>query len=106
MSKTNKIRINGSIIENEAMLMDEDRVQVGREVFTWQREGLKPCDVTKDTLWGERDCSDNHIETDKFEVDVEGVKDVALSIVEDHVEQEEVYSDTDSVVVEMVNLIV
>jgi len=108
MSKTNKIRINGSTIEKEAILIDEDRVQVGREVFIWQREGIEPCDVTKDTLWGEgeRECSDNHIETDKFEVDVEGAKDVALSIVQDHVEQEdEVYSDTDSVVVEMVNLI-
>jgi len=117
MSKTNKIRINGSTIERESVLMNGDRVQVGREVFIWQREGLKPCDVTKDTLWGENECSDNHIETEKLDVDVEGVKEkldvdvdgakeVALSIIQDHVELEgEVYSDTDSVVVEMVNFI-
>jgi len=106
MSKTNKIRINSSTIEKEAILRDEDRVQVGREVFIWQREGVKPCDITKDTMWGEIECSDNHIESDKFEVDVEVVKEVALSIIQDHVElEEEVYSDTDSVVVEMVNFI-
>ena len=106
MSKTNKVRINGSTVDKEAVLMDGDRVQIGREVFTWQMEGNRPCDVSKDTLWGEMELSDNYIDTEKLKVNLEGIKEMVLNNNQEHVEDEgEVFSDADSVVVEMVNFI-
>merc|ERR1712142_1310221 len=113
VSRTNKIRVNGLVRIGEVTLMHGDRIQIGREVFEWVRKGTNQVDVTEDTLWGENECSDNNIGKEKVEdfvdveVEFEGItNEIDLCINKGGVEMgEEIHSDADSVVVEMVNFI-
>ena len=40
-----------------ATLKEEDRVQVGREVLVWHREGGKLMEISQGSSWGEKDSS-------------------------------------------------
>ena len=60
VSKINNVRINGIIVNQVATLKERDRVQVGKEVLVWQREGGKHGeDKSEKTLWGEKDSPEN-----------------------------------------------
>ena len=53
---TNHIRINGKMVPSGQMatLKEEDRVQVGREVLVWHREGGKLMEISQGSSWGEK----------------------------------------------------
>jgi len=95
VSKTNKVRVNGTAVDEVAMLlMDGDRVQVGKEVFIWRND----CIDMNDTLCGEKKNSDIKIESNEINVEVKEFS-------KDNFGKQDVISDTESVVVEMVNFI-
>jgi len=114
---TNQVKINGKMIPSGQMvtLNEEDRVQVGRDVLVWHREGGKQMEeISQGSSWGEKDSSaeialeeDDDDEGEVFEDNV---------VANDYSTEQPSYnysnqvettasSDTDSVVVEMVNFI-
>ena len=111
VSQTNNIRINGVAVNKAVTLIDGDRIHVGREVMTWHREGAKQQEqVSEDTLWGEKDSSENCVVLDMGvcavveEKEIEAAHDRYLEYCGEEV-TEKVASDNESVVVEMVNFI-
>ena len=102
VSKVNMVRINGIIVNQVASLKEGDRVQVGKEGLVWHREGVRQKeDISEDTLWGEKDSPENVSEGVAFEVVNED-----KPTKESDEDVDEATSDTDNVVVEMINFCV
>lgn len=96
VSKTNKVRVNGTAVDEVAMLLiDGDKVQVGKEVFIWRNNGID----SNSTLCGKNENSDIKMESNEINVEVMGFSKDNLG------KDEDVNSDAESVVVEMVNFI-
>jgi len=95
-SKTNKVRVNGIAVDEVAMLLiDGDKVQVGKEAFIWRDDSID----FNSTQCGKNENSDIKIESNEINVEVMGFSKDNLG------KDEDVNSDTESVVVEMVNFI-
>jgi len=117
VSKTNHVRINGKMISGGQVvtLVEKDRVEVGREVLVWHREGETIVEeVSRDSSWGKKGSSDDISEGDDdderemFEVKSgPNCYSPGPQPVHDYHNQEEstASSDQGSVVVEMVNFI-
>ena len=71
VSKVNKVRVNGIIVNQVASLKEGDRGQAGSEVLVWHREGFKQKEeISEDNLWGEKDSPDNVSNKAAFETNV------------------------------------
>ena len=98
--------VNSFIVNQVASLKEGDRGQAGREVLVWHREGFKQKEeISEDNLWGEKDSPDNVSNKAAFETNVVKVGNNHSNkpTKESDKDVNEANSDTDNVVVEMIN---